>query len=188
MANNNSNIYRIVFALIWAILFIISIFYHKELYNSYWIFGYGILLPVILIQIVLIFLNFKRNKHSFVITVISTIIGLGIVLVRDSEVFKSKVLFKAHLDGDINGLTLKFRSDETFEMISSTFMGHEESYSGNYKLEDDKIIFLDRPYDNDFVPDTLQILNDKLILNYYLNGEPDTSFGNFFQIIENHFP
>lgn len=179
---------RNIISLLLGSLFVLTIFYRHELYNYYWIFGYGILLLVTLIQIVLIFLNFKRNKLSFVITVISTIIALGILLVRDSEVFKSKVLFKAHLDGDVNGLTLKLRSDETFEMISSTFMGNGESYIGNYKLEDNKIIFLDRPYATDFVPDTLQILDDKLILNYYSNGKPDTSFANFFQIIENHFP
>jgi len=87
----------------------------------------------------------------------------------------------AILDDDRSYLELRLRKDNTFEMISNYMFG-EDIYEGEYKLSGNKIIFLHKPYDNDFIPDTVYIIQDKIILRFYENGEPVTGFSADFDI------
>ncbi len=60
-----------------------------------------------------------------------------------------------------------------------------ESFIGHYQLVKNKIIFLNKPYDNDFIPDTLTIINDKLVMEVDSSGNPILSYGNYFSIEQN---
>ena len=62
----------------------------------------------------------------------------------------------------------------------------ETSHKGEYKLDKNKIIFLDKPYDNDFIPDTITIIGDKLIMRHNSTGDPMTDFATYFLISQNN--
>jgi len=99
----------------------------------------------------------------------------------DTELFKSEPVLKATLIDDLSGIDLILREDHTFDLQSNSFIGTYEKFSGDYLLDSNKIIFLDRPYDNNFIPDTIYIYDDKIVLNHVL-AKPDTSFANYFNI------
>jgi hypothetical protein len=103
------------------------------------------------------------------------------------EHFKSPTVLEAWLKDDLSGLRLNLRKNGRFEMVVQTLFS-EETFEGQYRLEGDKIIFLDRPYDNDFIPDTLTIWQDKLILTFEADGQPDLGFARYFQIQKNTIP
>jgi hypothetical protein len=98
----------------------------------------------------------------------------------DPEWFKSPKILVAELQDDLSRLTLVLRQNNDFE-LSSQDLFSTQVYSGKYVRNNEKIIFLSRPYDNDFIPDTVNIINDKIILRT-VNGVPDTSFASYFQI------
>lgn len=52
-------------------------------------------------------------------------------------------------------------------------LGYTETIPGKYELNGDTIVFLERPYDNDFIPDTMLIDRSAGILRKRLND------GNF---------
>ena len=85
---------------------------------------------------------------------------------------------------DLSAIHLTLRADKKFEMVSSN-MFNEDVYKGNYHIIDNKIIFEDKRYSNDFIPDTLTIIDDKIILRFDLNGKPVTDFATYFDIKKN---
>jgi hypothetical protein len=125
---------------------------------------------------------FKR-KNKWLIIAIFCIIGaaIGINELLDSESFKSEKVLKASLKDDLSAIHLILRKDNTFEVTVNTLFS-DKTFNGNYKLLKDMIVFLDRPYDNDKIPDTVTILKDKIILKFEKNGEPNTDFANYFTI------
>ena len=64
-------------------------------------------------------------------------------------------------------------------------MFSEQNFKGNYNLVYNKIIFLDKPYDNNFIPDTVTIYNDKIILGFDKESKPITDFATYFDITQN---
>ena len=104
-----------------------------------------------------------------------------LIYLPHSELLKSKPVLKASLNDDISSLRLTLRANNTFELEPATWMGTLDVFTGKYKIEGTNIIFLDPPYDNGFIPDTVVLYHDKIILNGDLTS-PDTSFANFFQI------
>ncbi len=120
-----------------------------------------------------------------VISIASLCIGLFVVLISETEVFKSKVIFEAVLVDDLSSLTLKLRENDNFELLPLTFIGYSKPFTGIYKVQGNRIIFLDRPYDNEFIGDTVYIINNKLIVQFDSKGLPDTSFANYFRIDKN---
>lgn len=88
----------------------------------------------------------------------------GIVLVsilafnlHHSEIFKSERILTAVLKDDLCHLRLVFRKNNTVENQINGFLGYSEKIYGKYKIQNDLIIFNQKPYDNDFIPDTLLI-------------------------------
>lgn len=85
---------------------------------------------------------------------------------------------------DLSAIHLTLREDNSFEVVSSTVFT-EQIFKGKYQLLGDKIIFEDRPYDNDFIPDTLIIIGDKIVFKFDKNGKPITDFASYFDIKRN---
>jgi hypothetical protein len=50
-----------------------------------------------------------------------------------------------------------------------------------YEIQNSEIIFNDKPYSNDFIPDTVFIYEDKIYLRRNKEGQPD-EFANYFQV------
>ena len=105
----------------------------------------------------------------------------GAIYLPKTEWLKSKPVLKARLIDDLSSISLVLRKDNSFEIIPVTWMGAFEEFTGQYQIMGNKIIFLDEPYDNNFIPDTVDIYKDKIILNGDIT-EPDTSFARYFEI------
>ena len=82
---------------------------------------------------------------------------------------------------DLSVINLTLRRNNTFEVSVATIFS-SQNFNGKYKLIDDKIIFLDKPYDNEFIPDTLTIDKDKIILKFDKDMKPVTDFATYFDI------
>lgn len=94
----------------------------------------------------------------------------------ESEVFKSKIVFSGTLKDDLFYYTLLFREDGTCENKVNGFLGFEEKYNGAYTMSGDTIVFSVKPYDTNFIPDTL-LLDKKqnaIFFNRNKNGEFNT--------------
>ena len=103
----------------------------------------------------------------------------------NTEVFKSETVLEAVLDDDRSAIQLVLRADSTFEIRTNTIFSNEE-FEGRYKLLGKQIIFLDKPYDSGFIPDTVSIVKDKVILQFEKGGEPIVDFATYFTIKQNH--
>lgn len=84
---------------------------------------------------------------------------VGVDQLLKSEILKDKIILSAILNDDRSSIKVILRKNEKFEIVSSYMLG-ENKFEGNYKLIDNKIIFLDKHYDNDFIPDTVYIVKD----------------------------
>lgn len=166
---------------------VLVIIFEKLLWQTLWIFE-PILLAIILTGCFFILLNalLKKKWRTALIIATSVLIALAIYLPR-TELLKSKPVLKARLVDDLNALNLTLREDNTFELIPESWMGTFEEFTGKYEVLENRIVFLNRPYDNDFIPDTVDIYKDKIILNGNIN-KPDTSFARFFEIHLNLLP
>ena len=173
-----------LFTLIAGTLFLLSYFLSDFLWEKLWIFY---LLPPIFFGFS--FLGFfvmsilKKNRTGILIGVVILGIFLSSELVN-SEIFKSKRILEATLIDDQSTMRLTLRADKKFEMESSNLFS-EKIYKGNYQLIDDKIIFKDKRDDNNFVPDTVSIIGDKIIIRFDKNGKPITDFARYFDIKRN---
>jgi hypothetical protein len=122
----------------------------------------------------------NKNWKNAISILVSGLIA-GAVYLPETELLKSKPILKARLTDDLSGLSLTLREDKTFELVPETWMGTFEVFTGNYKIDEKRIIFLDKPYDSDFIPDTVHIFKGKIILNGDVK-KPDTSFARYFDI------
>lgn len=126
-----------------------------------------IIVPIIILYIVsfgdtlisIIKRGFVKNQikafsHGFVIL---TILSFNLF---QSELFKSKRILVATLKDDLSFHTLVFRENGTCENEISGIVGFHEVYHGRYTFSGDTIIFQKKPYNNDFIPDTLLIDNN----------------------------
>lgn len=170
-----------LFALLTGILFLISYFLSDFLWDKLWLFY---LTPSIIFGFS--FLSFfvmailKKNISGILIGVII----LGVFLyseVIESEIFKSKKIVEATLIDDQSAMRLTLRADSTFEMESSNLFD-EKIYKGHYQLANNKIIFKDKRDENNFIPDTVSIIGDRIILRFHKNGKPITDYARYFDI------
>ena len=77
--------------------------------------------------------------------------------IQSSELFKSKRVISAELKGDLYTYELVFRENGSVENNIAGIFGYSETLKGSYSLEDSLIIFGQKPYDNNFLPDTLYL-------------------------------
>lgn len=123
----------------------------------------------------------KKNTKVFILTLI--FISTSILIhVYNPEWFRSERIFEAALVDDLSFLKLVIYEDNSCMTVASSMFSIEELW-GKCVLLNDKVVFIEDPYDiQSFYPDTAFIINDKLILEFDSEGNPDTSFANYFQI------
>ncbi len=63
---------------------------------------------------------------------------------------------------DLNSNWLILRADGQFEVISQNPFGRDK-FEGKYTLKNDTLIFLDEPYDNNYISRKLLINKDSII-------------------------
>ena len=147
-----------------------------------WSFLLMILLGVVFIVIFVVAL-FKKDKKVIPILLVVVVVICATEILK-SETFKSPKVLQATLHDDRSAINLTLRKNNTFEVSVATIFSNQ-NFNGKYKIINDKIIFLDKPYDNDFIPDTLTIRNDKIILRFDKNNKPITDFATYFDITQN---
>lgn len=127
------------------------------------LFSYGLLIiPFILLYLILLIKYFKtlirkRKYVSKVQTYSHGIVIAAIVIfnVYHSDLFKSKRILTATLKDDLYHYTLVFRENGQVENLINGAFGYSETYKGEYHFNGELIIFDSKPYDNNFIPDTL---------------------------------
>jgi hypothetical protein len=164
-------------------LYIFPNFFYKKL----WVLSAPLfLILAITFSAILVLGLVKRDRHIKTILIFS-ILAITVTEILKTEIFKSKIILKATLSDELSLIQLTLRKDHSFEMTSFT-MFDDTTCRGAYTLHNDKIIFLDKPYDNNFIPDTVTILGDKIILRFDSNGKPITDFATFFSIKQSLLP
>ncbi len=159
----------------------------------YAIMYWWILLPVLVIYVITLIKTiadfFFEKPRIYHIRTFVHLYGLTILTVAtlyDSELFKSKKLLSATLIDDLSSISINLRNDNTFDTHVSGMFGYSEEYRGKYELKGDTIIFLNRPYENNFIPDRVLInhADSAIYINKLKNGEFDQtrSFVNYFRI------
>ena len=107
---------------------------------------------------------FKKNGWALnkikVYSHFLSILLFCLIALSNSELFKSKRILTATLYEDLFYYQLVLRKNGNCEIRTSGWFGFGETYQGNYFVSSDTIIFLKKPYSNDFIPDTL-FLNRK---------------------------
>ena len=156
--------------------------------------SYGlIIIPIVIAYLVSIFetifslirKGIKLNK----IKVISHLIVIGFIIlisIINSDLFKSKRIVTATLKDDLYHYTLILRENGKCENNAFGMFGYTEKFNGEYYLKNDTIIFTTKPYDNDFLPDTvlLDTVQGAIFINKDKNGDFVTkkSWLNHFEI------
>lgn len=145
-------------------------------------FGLLAMLPVLICLLLLsttIFQSFIRKFYPPVY------VGLIVFIPMISILFTSRLIFKASLRDDRSRVDLILRRNKRFELTDMDLFGSDE-HGGTYKIVKDKIILQNRSEkDNKYIPDTLTIDKNKVVMFFDKNGDPDTSFSRYFEIERN---
>jgi hypothetical protein len=173
---------RKLVSLIISVLFVTVIILRETFYDRFWVFAGLPILALTIGILFVIFLNLKKDRYAVYISIIALLLGLSIMIVEETEIFKSRIVLKAFLVDNVSGLELTLRENNKFELLPETYLGRTESINGNYIIEGNKIFFLNKPFKDRLIPDTVYIVNKKIILRFDSVGKPDTTFANFFRI------
>ncbi len=161
-----------------------------------WVLSYGlIIIPIILIYIfsvtdTVLSLIRKGKQTSKIKLTAHGIVLLSIftLTLYHSEFFKSNRILTAVLKDDLNYYRLILRENGSVENHISGMFGFSERFHGKYKIENDLIIFGEKPFDNDFIPDTLLIDKEQsaLFIEKDANGKfrTEKEWLNHFEIVE----
>ena len=169
-----------------GILFLIIYFSQDFLYEKVWVFYLLLLLVSGLAFTVVFLIGLRKKRDKGVIPILLVLLFIvAITETLKSEIFKSKKVFTAVLKDDRSYILLTLRKNKSYE-INTVTMFSEEKFKGKYKVANDKIIFLGKPYSSNFIPDTVTVLNDKIILRFNNNGEPVLDYAAYFDIQQNH--
>ncbi len=109
-----------------------------------------------------------------------------LLILCNTDIYKSPIVLEAHLKDDLSGMHLCLRENGKFEMVSSYLYG-TETFTGRYQIQGDKIHFLDPTYSRDYIPSTVTIWQNKIILEFDKEGQPNLNYGKYFDIINNKF-
>ncbi|MDR7131373.1 hypothetical protein J2X69_003737 [Algoriphagus sp. 4150] len=130
-----------------------------------WMLSYGVIIASILILYVFSFLDtlislIRRGKGISKVKLTAHGIVLLVILgfnLHHSEFFKSERMLTAILKDDLFHYRLIFRENGNVENHVSGFFGFSEIHRGKYRIDNELVIFSRKPYDNNFIPDTLLI-------------------------------
>ena len=173
-----------IYVMIVGLVLSIGIIFFDFFFSQFWIFALLFDAVLVIGFIILLLIGFYRDNYFSLKTGLVFLMIIGANFLLKSEFFKSQIVLEARLDDDLSGLSLLLRKNGDFEMESSSVF-YSETFSGKYKMKGNKIIFLDRPYDNDFVPDTVTVVDDKIIMKFSEDGLPVTDFASYFDIRKN---
>ncbi|MFT3934884.1 MAG: hypothetical protein QM726_14765 [Chitinophagaceae bacterium] len=156
---------------IFGLLFLLLYVFQDFLWEKIWLWGF-ILLALTGLIFILNFISGLIKKDKTVVPIFMVVaIGIAATELLKSEIFKSEKILEASLHDDLSVINLTLRKNNTFEVIPATIFS-SEVYSGKFKIINDKIVFLDKHYPNDFIPDTLTIIKDSLIFTTRFNDKP----------------
>ncbi len=157
-----------------------------------WILSYGlIIIPLLLLYVISFFdtlisliRNGRRTSKTKLIT--HGVVFLTIIMFNlyHSDLFKSEKIMTAVLKDDLYHYRLIFRGNGNVENQANGVFGFSQTYYGKYKIENDLIIFNPKPYDNEFIPDTL--LLDKKQGVIFMNKDKNGDFNREKEWL-NHF-
>ncbi|KIA91153.1 hypothetical protein OC25_23120 [Pedobacter kyungheensis] len=172
--------------LVWLFipLFLVSYFCFDLIWEKTWFFAIPLMGFLGMASIAFFILCITAKYKPGIFVGISVIAIIATTEIANSELFKSEKVLAATLMDDMSAIRLSLRENHTFEMVNSN-IASEQVFTGNYKLNGNKIIFLDKHFDNDFIPDTLAILENKIVFQFNKDGMPDTSFARYFDIDKN---
>jgi hypothetical protein len=127
----------------------------------------------------------RENKLRVSILSVPVILFLA-SCIYNAEFHKSPRIITAGFKDDLFYYTLIFREDGSCENEISGFLGYEEVIKGKYYFKGDTIIFTKKPYNNDFIPDTILIdrKEEKILLQRDSLGNFNRKYDSF-KIIEN---
>ena len=164
-------------------LFLLTYLFQDFLYELMWVLSFLLmLLFAVAFIFVLITGLVKKDKH--VIPIFIVVIGtVAVTETLKSETFKSDKILYATLHDDRSAINLTLRKNKTFE-VNVVTMFNEKTFKGKYNLANNKIIFLNKPDDNNFIPDTVTIYNDKIILGFDRENKPIIDFATYFDITQ----
>ena len=150
----------------------------------------GYLITLVLILFQWIRKGYSANKLNILIhalPLLLIVISIGV----NSELFKSKEILRAYLKDDLSGIEIVLRKNGKFENTSIGMFCITETFKGKYEINGDTIVFLNKPYSNDFLSDRMLIRLDKNKIYYRINEDGtfyiDDSFLNYFEITHNGF-
>ncbi len=156
------------------------IYFHPVSILSLIFFSIGIIRSLIQIKR----FGFKAMIYEVIVSGLFLLVILGFKT-KESEILKANKIFEAKLIDDLSGINLILREDGTFETESYTIYGGDV-ITGKYELIGDTIVFKDKPYDNDFMPN--RVLIDKERQRVWVkrleDGRFDTTeyFAGFFEV------
>lgn len=149
---------------------------------GYVIYGFGA--TVLLLILIFDYLKTGSFNKLFTWVLLGSIITLGLLYLKDVELFKSKIILRANtVGGSFGNSYLRLRENGTYEIESTHLLG-SDTYKGKYKLRDNKIILLNKHSEVNYIPDTLVFFCDKIPLFYKADSLPDFS-DSYFKINEN---
>lgn len=159
-----------------------------------YLLSYGILIiPFIILYLIsiietIISLIRKGIKASRIKLIAHAMVLISIISLNiyHSDLLKSKVVLTAVLKDDLFHYRFVFRENGTVENQINGFMGFSKTIYGRYTFEKELIIFSEKPYENNFIPDTL-LLDKKqnaIFITKNKKGEFGTEKGwlNYFEI------
>jgi hypothetical protein len=130
---------------------------------------------------VFLILSILEGSKKWIPFILVVILGITTCEVLKSELLKSRIILQANIDDDLSRVVLKLRENNTFEMISSSMFA-SKVFEGKYLLIGNMVVFQDPHFDTDFIPDTLLIIDNKIVFKFDDKGRPLTTFANYFVI------
>jgi len=156
---------------------------------SYWF----IILPIIILYMISLLntiISIFRNgiKETKIRIIPHSIVFIAIIVfnLNSSEIFKSKSILNATLRDDQFNYNLIFRENGKCENKINGIFGFEQNFEGEYIMKNDTIIFIKKPYNNNFIADTLLI--DRKLKGIFMEKDKNgnfmkvKSFGGYFEI------
>lgn len=127
--------------------------------------------------------GFKQNKIKIIFHGL-VILAIIMTNVFQSDLLKSKRILTATLKDDLFHYTLVLRENGACENEVSGIFGFQKVFHGRFEFQGDTIVFTEKPYDNDFIPDTLLLDRNENVI--FINRDRDGKFNTTKEWL-NHF-
>jgi hypothetical protein len=174
-------------SIVLGLALLLSTVFFDQIYNFLFLFSFFELFIIGFVLLLAIIISLlKKNWKTAILGLVLMGFSITCFLMDgvDWEFCRAPTKLEALLIDDLSSIHLRLRNDNSFLTTSQGMFGFTWKFKGKYKLDGNKIVFLSRPYDNDFIPDTVSIVDDKIILKFDKNGRPCTEQATFFQILK----